>query len=165
MRKLHLIRHAKSSRDDSYLADIDRPLDKRGLASCQLMAMQIADAGCPFDPVFCSPAVRAQSTIEQIDQSLSDRQIHWQIDNALYTFETQDLLKWCKALNDSMAEVVIVGHNPAMTDFVNQMSDRPIKNLPTCGYVQLWFELDSWQALSAGSAKLVNFLKPKTFIG
>ncbi|MGB3790207.1 MAG: histidine phosphatase family protein [Phormidesmis sp.] len=163
MKRLHLIRHAKSSRDDSDLADIDRPLNKRGLASCQIMATQIADVGCPFDPVFCSPAVRTQSTIEQISQALSSQQIHWQTDNALYTFEVQDLVKWCRALDNSMTEVVIVGHNPAMTDFVNQMSDRTIKNLPTCGYVQLQFEVDSWQALSARSAKLVSFLTPKMF--
>ncbi len=164
MKKLHLIRHAKSSQGDRDLADIDRPLNKRGLVSCQIMAAQIVAAGCPLDPIFCSPAVRTQSTIEQISQALSNQQIHWQTDNALYTFEVQDLVKWCRALDDSMTEIVIVGHNPAMTDFVNQMSDRTIKNLPTCGYVQLLCEVDSWQSLSAGSAKLVSFLKPKMFM-
>ena len=163
MKTIHLIRHAKSSQGDRDLADIDRPLNERGLASCRVMAMKILDAGCPFDPVFCSPATRTQSTIEQISQALAPRQIQWQVDNALYTFEGQNLLKWCSALDDSMTAVVIVGHNPAMTDLVNQVSDRPIKNLPTCGYAQLCFK-GSWQALSAGSAKLVSFLKPKMFM-
>ncbi|EDX87062.1 phosphoglycerate mutase family protein [Synechococcus sp. PCC 7335] len=159
MKKLHLIRHAKSSHDNSYLADIDRPLNQRGLQACEVMAAQIAKAGCPFDPIFCSPAVRAQSTIEQISQALPERQISWQVDNALYTFRSQDLLGWCQALEEAVNEVVIVGHNPAMTDFVNEISDRTIDNLPTCGYVQLLFENDSWQNLSADSAKLVSFLK------
>lgn len=164
MKKLHLIRHAKSSWDNSYLADIDRPLNERGMRSCQIMAAPIADAGCPFTAVFCSPAVRAQSTIEQISEALTDREIDWQVDSALYTFAFQDLLEWCKGLDDAIAEVVIVGHNPAMTDFINEMSDRTIDNLPTCSYAQLWFEDLSWQTLSVGSAQLVSFLKPKMFI-
>nr|WP_228025251.1 histidine phosphatase family protein [cf. Phormidesmis sp. LEGE 11477] len=169
---MHLIRHAKSSHDDSYLSDIDRPLSQRGLQACQRMAVPIARAGCPFDPVFCSPALRAQSTIEQISYALPERQINWQIDDALYTFEFQDLLRWCRALDNAMNEVVIVGHNPAMTDFVNEMCDRvsadwparTLDNLPTCGYVQLSFENTSWQTLSKGSATLVSFLKPKMFV-
>lgn len=162
MKKLHLIRHAKSSHNSRY-ADIDRPLNQRGLQACEIMAAQIAKAGCPLDPIFCSPAVRAQSTIEQISQALPERQISWQVDNALYTFEAQDLLAWCQALEDAVNEVVMVGHNPAMTDFVSKISDRTIDNLPTCGYVQLLFKNDSWQNLSTGSAKLVSFLKPKMF--
>ncbi|MEL6556492.1 MAG: histidine phosphatase family protein, partial [Cyanobacteria bacterium J06621_11] len=64
MKKLHFIRHAKSSWRNAYLADIDRPLNERGVRSCQVMAAQIVKAGCPLDNIFCSPAVRAQSTIE-----------------------------------------------------------------------------------------------------
>ena len=163
MKKLHLIRHAKSSRDSSYLADIDRPLNQRGLEACEIMAVQIVSAGCPFDPIFCSPAVRTQSTLEQISQALPSHQITWQVDNALYTFKFQDLLRWCRSLDGAIAEAVIVGHNPAITDFVNEMSDRTIENVPTCGYVQLLFENNSWQNIATGSAKLISFLKPKMF--
>lgn len=72
MKKLHLIRHAKSSWSNGALADIDRPLNQRGLRSCALMAEQIAKAGCSFEHIFCSPAVRAQSTIENLTQALSE---------------------------------------------------------------------------------------------
>lgn len=164
VKKLHLIRHAKSSWNNSYLADIDRPLNERGMRSCQTMAAKIAEAGCPFTDVFCSPAVRARSTIEQISETLADRRIDWQVDNALYTFDFQDLLRWCRGVDDVIAQIVIIGHNPAMTDFINEMSDRTIENLPTCGYAQLWFETQSWQTLPAKSAKLVSFLKPKMFM-
>lgn len=66
MKRLHLIRHAKSSWSSGSLADIDRPLNQRGLKSCVLMAPQIVKAGCSFEHVFCSPAVRAQSTLENL---------------------------------------------------------------------------------------------------
>ncbi|MEL6601972.1 MAG: histidine phosphatase family protein [Cyanobacteria bacterium J06614_10] len=163
MKKLHLIRHAKSSWNNSNLADIDRPLNQRGLRACQVMAPQIVKAGCSFDTVFCSPAVRAQSTIEEINQALSDQTITWQTDNQLYTFEARDLLSWCQALDEALDDVVVVGHNSAITEFVNWVGDRPLENVPTCGYVQLKLPTERWQDLSENSAELVTFLKPKMF--
>lgn len=128
------------------------------------MAAPIAEAGCPFTAVFCSPAMRTRSTIEHISKALIDRAIDWQVDDALYTFEFQDLLKWCRGLDDAIAQAVIIGHNPALTDLINQIGDRPIENLPTCGYAQLLFESQSWQTLGAGTAKLASYLKPKMFV-
>lgn len=164
MKTLHLIRHAKSSWSDSALADIDRPLNKRGFKSCQVMAPEIINAGCDFKHVFCSPAVRAQTTLKQLAQALPEHDITWQTDKALYTFDVWDLRTWCYALNDSLLEVVIVGHNSALTDLINSFGTSPIENLPTCGYAQLAFKDESWQSLSAHSAKLVSFLKPKMFM-
>ncbi|NJN00008.1 MAG: phosphoglycerate mutase [Phormidesmis sp. RL_2_1] len=164
MKKLHLIRHAKSSWADGTMADINRPLNQRGIASCRVMAPQMVKAGCCFKQVFCSPAVRAQSTIEQLSQHLPKAAIAWQIEHALYTFDSEDLWTWWRGLDDTLSEVVIVGHNQALTDFCNQVGDQPIENIPTCGYVQLAFEHRSWQALSAGSAQRLSFLKPKMFM-
>lgn len=164
MKKLHLIRHAKSSWKDSSLADIDRPLNKRGLESCQIMAQQILNAGCDFKHVFCSTAVRAQATIEHISQSLIDRNIQWHLDDALYTFNNQDLFLWWQTLDDSIPEVVMIGHNPAITDFCNEVSDSDIDNIPTCGYVQLAFDQNLWRDLSEKSTRQLHFLKPKMFM-
>lgn len=164
MKKLHLIRHAKSSWRDASIADIERPLNKRGVKSAGVMAAQIVKAGCGFERVFCSPAVRAQSTIEQLCQQLPKREITWEIEDALYTFEMESLLRWCQALDDAIADVVIVGHNSALTDLINFVGDHPIENLPTCGYVQLALSVNAWKDLAAESAQLLSFLKPKMFM-
>lgn len=164
MKTLHLIRHAKSSWSDGSLADIDRPLNKRGLKSCKVMAAQIVKAGCHFDHVFCSPAVRAQTTLEALNQALPNQDITWHTDQALYTFDVWDLRTWCYGLDNALSEVVIVGHNSALTDLINSFGNSPIENLPTCGYAQLAFKDQSWQSLSAQSAELVSFLKPKMFM-
>lgn len=167
MKKLHLIRHAKSSWSDETLPDIERPLNKRGLKSCPIMAQQIRKAGCSFEHVFCSPAVRAQTTIEHIAHHLKvehDLAITWKVDRALYTFEAENLLTWCRTLNDAITEVVIVGHNNAITDFTNQVGDHTVDNVPTCGYVQLALHNPKWAELSANSAELMSFLKPKMFM-
>ncbi|MEL6489158.1 MAG: histidine phosphatase family protein [Cyanobacteria bacterium J06621_3] len=163
MKKLHLIRHAKSSWSDGSLSDIERPLKPRGVSDCELMAEPIWKAGCRFEPVFCSAAVRAQSTIEHLSYQLTEREITWKVDPALYTFEYRDLLDWVQRLDEALAEVVIVGHNNGLTDFCNKVGDRPIENVPTCGYVQLAADITSWQDLSENCATVLSFLKPKMF--
>lgn len=135
------------------------------------MTPEIVKASCRFTHVFCSPAVRAQTTIEEIAAHLSIQQpeqlencdITWQVDNALYTFVEKDLLKWFQSLDESLFDVVVIGHNNALTNFVNSVSGQYIENVPTCGYVQLEIE-GAWSALSPGSAVLVSFLKPKMFM-
>ena len=166
MKTLHLIRHAKSSWNNSALADIDRPLNKRGFASCEVMAARVLEAGCTFEHTFCSPAVRAQSTIEEISYHLEVQgiSIAWKIVPALYTFDVRELLQWCQQVDKALQEIVVVGHNPAITELCNALGDEVIENVPTCGYVQLAFE-EEWRSLSADSAKLICFLKPKMFMG
>ena len=162
MKKIHLIRHAKSSWEDSSLADIDRPLSQRGVDTCLFMARHIYDVGCGFNHVFCSPAVRAQSTIELISSSLTDTDIRWQTDADLYSFDSNAVFRWFRGLDESITEVLVVGHNPAFTDFCNELSDSNIRNIPTCGYVQLVIDKDChWQEISEISAELKMFLKPK----
>jgi phosphohistidine phosphatase len=158
---IHLIRHAKSSWADESLADIERPLNRRGIYTCLFMAQHIRNAGCCFGHVFCSPAVRAQSTISLIERSLPE-DFQWHIDKKLYTFAAADLLSWCQALSPTLSEVVIIGHNPGLTDLCNYLSDGELKNIPTCGYVHLTArQRFSWQDLDENAFELTTFLKPK----
>lgn len=160
MKTLHVIRHAKSSWDDISLADIDRPLNARGIRACSTMAPEIIDSGCDFAHVFCSPARRAQLTIEGIYQAL-DRQFDWHNERALYTFSGDALLSWCLQLDDDLDEVVLVSHNPGITELCNELSDQYFDNVPTCGYVQLRCDVERWSKLSAGCASVATFLTPK----
>ena len=162
MKKIHLIRHAKSSWDTPSLADIDRPLNARGVSTCLFMAQHIYEAGCCFDNVYCSPAIRAQSTIELISDCLTETDIEWQTDNDLYTFDSNKLFTWFRSADESVSEILIIGHNPALTDFCNELSNSHLDNLPTCGYVQLTADKNSrWQDISDGCFQLTTFLKPK----
>jgi phosphohistidine phosphatase len=162
MKTIHLIRHAKSSWESEHLADIDRPLNKRGIGTCQFMAPHIVDAGCRFVNVFCSPAVRAQSTIEFISLCIPETTVQWQTDENLYTFESGNLHEWCRSLDESMAELLIIGHNPALTNFCNELSNSNIGNIPTCGYVQLSSHGEgNWLEMSEMSFELTAFLRPK----
>jgi phosphohistidine phosphatase len=165
MKTIHLIRHAKSSWENEYLADINRPLNRRGIRSAELMARHIVNAGCTFNNVFSSPALRALSTIQLLSKNLPQNPLKWQTDENLYCFDSASLLHWCAGLDDVLTEVVIIGHNPALTDFCNDLSNSRIYNIPTCGYVQLNARTDfQWAQVADISFKLSHFLKPKELL-
>ena len=163
MKTIHLIRHAKSSWDSAGLSDVERPLNSRGEKACLTMAPKILEAGCTFDTVHCSIATRAQMTIQGIADALPDREISWVTQERLYTFNGQDLLDYCRDLDDALESIVLVGHNPAMTAFTNGMGDQTIDNLPTCGYVQIKLPTHSWSAIAPNTGDTKTILTPKMF--
>lgn len=162
MKTLHLIRHAKSSWSDPALADMDRPLNARGKKACKVMAPAIQNTGCTFQTIFCSSARRARQTIELIAAALPNHSTECHLDDELYTFNAMDLLNWCQRLDKALDDIVIVGHNPAITEFCNYLGDIAIDNIPTCGYVQLHCHCESWLTLNTGCAETVTVLTPKT---
>ena len=164
MKTLHLIRHAKSSWDDPELADIHRPLNKRGLNSCQVMATEMLKAGWRTKHIFASPATRVQQTLKNLDLAMPGQNLSWVTDESLYTFSWRDLFDWCQQLPADMDEVTLVGHNPALTEFNNRISRDKLVNIATCAYVQLQLHLDNWQVLGPDCGESRAFLKPKMFL-
>lgn len=110
--------------------------------------------------IVCSPARRAQQTLENISARLP-ASLHWQTDAALYTFEVTDLLAWLQALDASVDSVTLVGHNPALTDLCNRLGDTAVVNLPTCGYARLKLPITSWQTIHSAQGKLDDLIRPK----
>ncbi|MGI9286529.1 MAG: SixA phosphatase family protein [Pseudomonadales bacterium] len=161
MKHLYLLRHAKSSWKEPQLEDIDRPLNARGKRACATMAPHIL--GVDFHHVYCSPAQRARSTIEGLVATQSPGEIVWQIEDALYTFDADDILQFCHELDDHTASAVIVGHNPALTDLCNDLTRAGIDNIPTCGYVAMQLTVEHWCDLDSGCGTLQEFLYPKLY--
>ena len=87
----------------------------------------------------------------------------WLGDSRLYTFDVEDLLVWAKQIEPKIDEVLIVAHNPALTDLVNLLGDQQLDNVPTCAYVQLKTSLATWTGLEPGCARTTVFIKPKHF--
>ncbi len=160
MKTLHLIRHAKSSWDDPSLQDENRPLKKRGLRDCALMATALAQQSTAMDRIFCSHAQRAQLTIKSLLSHTSSN-ASWTTDSNLYNFNAQSLLSWWQARNDAFLHITMVGHNPGMTDLIEHLTGELIGNFPTCGYAQLRFTGHHWANLSADSCQLVAYITPK----
>ena len=102
-------------------------------------------------PVAISPARRAQQTLEGLALGWPElAATEHRTEEDLYTFSAHDLLSWLVLQDDALPELLLVGHNPALTDLVNTLCPQQyLDNLPTAGYVQLTLEIVAWRELPA----------------
>ena len=158
---LILVRHAKSSWKDTSLNDIQRPLNKRGNKDAPKMGEHLADQGIKPEVIFSSPGLRALTTARLISVKLDiEPQEIKKIDN-LYTFSSSELLDVIRSIKDKYDNIMVVGHNPAITETVNYLSGSQIDNVPTCGVAVLKFKRDSWKKIDKNKASLESFDYPK----
>jgi len=163
VKTVRLLRHAKSDWQTPFTHDHERGLNARGINATKVMAPFINSSFSAETAIFTSSATRTQLTLSYISQQDPHSTLapNWLVEKALYTFESNTLLNWLRLLDECYQDVCIVGHNPALTELVNELSDEAIVNLPTCGYVVLSCDINKWQELAAGCGKTVSYLTPK----
>jgi phosphohistidine phosphatase len=161
MKTLYLLRHAKSSWDDPKLKDFERPLAERGINDAPLMAKRFRDRKKQLDCIISSPAVRTKATAKLLAKELGFPSDGIGSNPELYFAGSNMFLKAASLLDDDCEAAMLVGHNPAITDFVNEMANSQIGNIPTCGLVELSLPIDSWADIDFASATLVDFDYPK----
>jgi len=165
---LYLVRHAKSSWRSPQLNDRERPLNERGKRNMPVMANRLADHVSQPDDQFpapqrilTSPAIRAHTTAVGIATALNHPMDHFHLDERLYFQGVKTLLNLIRGQSSSCDALMLVGHNPDLTDLHNTLCSVEIDTLPTCAIITLLFKLDSWQDLQPDSANLVDFDFPK----
>lgn len=160
MKKLYLIRHAKSSWKEEGISDFDRPLKGRGIRDAHTTGQWLHSQEEAPDLLISSPATRAIHTALIFAQELKYPFSDIAIEPKLYHASMKDIHKTLENLDDRLNSVYLFGHNPALTEFVNLCIDHIIDNVPTTGVACLKFETDTWRDLSQ-EAELVFFDYPK----
>lgn len=158
MKNLILIRHAKSSWETP-IKDHQRPLSKRGIKDAHLIAEVMGGILPKLNYILSSTAKRASETAELIAQCLNWPSESIVFDERLYTFDGIQLSKIIKSLNDGYENVIVFGHNDAITEFVNTFGDLYINNVPTCGVVMISFDVNSWSLIKKGNT--INTIFPR----
>lgn len=156
MKKIILIRHAKSSWN-APLNDIDRPLTKSGILAAHQVATTVVDLMPKAYLVWCSMAKRTTETAIIFAQNCSFPLDNIHIIPELYTFDVFDFEKIIKNCDDQCDNLVVFGHNQAITDFVNKFGSQYIDNVPTAGFVAIRFENDSWKTIENGTTENIIF--------
>jgi phosphohistidine phosphatase len=165
MKKLYLIRHAKSSWDDPGQADFDRPLNKRGEKDAPRMAKRLKEKRVTPDVMITSPARRAADTCLHFARILEFDQKKIKATQSLYHADEEQILEVIRQLKDFKGDheevVLLFGHNPGLTEFANALLNETIDNIPTCGIVACTVHADQWKKLNFGDATLDFFDFPK----
>ena len=158
---LYLVRHAKSSWSDASLSDMQRPLNKRGRRSAPEMGRRMVAQGHRPDLIISSPAKRARMTAKRIAKELGFAKSDIITDPDLYFAGVRSMLNVLEVLDDDYQRVMIVGHNPSMTTFLNMLCDTSVVNMPTCAIAVAGFDIETWGDLSLAEGELLGYDYPK----
>jgi phosphohistidine phosphatase len=158
---LYLVRHAKSSWQDASLDDRDRPLNNRGRRAAPDMGRRLVEQGHQPDLIIASPARRARSTASIIAAETGYPETAIRLEEALYFEGVVRMCEVLEALPDHYENVMLVGHNPAITSLLNAISDTSIANMPTCAIAIIRYDMETWTDLRSEDGQLVGYDYPK----
>lgn len=161
MKSLTIVRHAKSSWKDRGLSDRERPLNKRGNRDAPVMGKRVADAGIRPSQIISSPAVRAWTTARIFAKELGYPAEFLQREDGLYLASLDNLLDVIATQDNGFNNLMLFGHNPGLTDFVNYLVPGLTNNLPTSGVVSVNLEVDDWMLHDRPKTDLILHDYPK----
>lgn len=141
--------------------DFMRPLNKRGEQNAPHMARRLKEKRIVLDLLLSSPAVRALRTAQLFATVLEVHPSLLQTEAALYHASSETILTIVRKFKNTTNTVMLVGHNPGLTDFANALLQEHIINIPTCGIVACSLNIERWEEIRMGSGKKVFYDYPK----
>lgn len=163
MRRLFLLRHAKSSVGSATLEDFDRPLDDRGERAAAAMAVYCRQIGLRPGRVICSPAKRTRETWGRIAAEL-EAPPEPDFDRAVYEAGPDALLAVLAATPTHVRDVLLIGHNPGMHMLATMLAGADIASFPTGALAIIELDGDSWTNQQPNAGQLVDFIVPKALL-
>jgi phosphohistidine phosphatase len=158
MKTLIVVRHGKSSWNLP-LDDFNRPLIQRGFDDINRVALEAVSILPDSLSIWSSPAKRASETALVFAKNIVFPIEKIIFKNELYTFDAYQLEKIIKSCPNEINNLILFGHNEAISNFVNKFGNRFIDHVPTAGLVAIQFETDDWAEIQKG--KTIKILFPK----
>ncbi len=163
MKRLTLVRHAKSSWKDPSLEDFDRPLSGRGKQDAPEMGRRLADRGVRPDALVTSPAKRARKTARKIASEIGFPEDEIREEPRIYEADGGTLLRVVRDLDPLWKDVLLVGHNPGLSELLDLLvgADPQRGDLPTAAAAEILLPGPSWAEVEVGQGRLVRLDRPE----
>jgi phosphohistidine phosphatase len=159
MKTLFLLRHAKSSWDNSSLADFERPLNERGLRAAPLIGATILQHQFQIDLIISSSAKRAEQTALLVKEAARIN-CEIQFDAGIYEASSQKLRQIVTNIGKEIESILLVGHNPGFEVFLEFLTHKS-HQMPTAALAVIDLRIDEWNKVAADTGKLRMLLRPK----
>jgi len=168
LKTLTLLRHAKSSWDDTVERDFDRPVNGRGRRAAARIGRWIADEGLTFDHIVASPAVRVRQTLEGVEDGLgATLKPLW--DTRIYLSSAATLMLLAQQFSDEKSDALLVGHNPGCEDLLLMLvaagtgasRDEAEVKYPTATLARIELDIERWADLDDNTGRLAHFIRPR----
>jgi phosphohistidine phosphatase len=168
MKKVILLRHAKSSWDDPGVEDHDRPLSKRGRASAPLIARWLSQRRHVPDMVLCSSSARTRETVDRMRKAIP-KLPEPVVERELYHASPCTMRDRLARLPRECDTIMLVGHNPGLGSLVRKMSNgrenrrcrRAYEHFPTGAAAVLELDVEDWSKVDFNQARFVDFAVPR----
>lgn len=168
MKRLTLLRHAKSDWGDPAARDFDRALNDRGKRGAATVGRHMRSLGLDFDAVVSSPAVRCIDTLDGLWDGFG-KTLHPQWDRRIYLASGVTLLDVVHDTPDEVQSLLMCGHNPGLEDLIlmlvpdtadDRLRDDVEEKFPTASFAELEFD-GAWADLRSKAAHLTRFVRPR----
>lgn len=168
MKRLTLLRHAKSGWDDPVARDFDRPLNAKGRRAARAVGRHMRETGLAFDHVIASPALRVLETLDGVSDGYG-QVLRPALDRRVYLATAEGLLDVIHDAPPQAESLLIGGHNPGLEELVLLLvpdgagQDRGAveDKFPTASLAEIRFDAGDWADLRPGSGTLTRFVRPR----
>lgn len=172
MKRLFLLRHAKSSWDHPGLADFDRPLNARGRGAAEAVGREMRMRAIAPEAIVASPAVRVVQTLERVEAGFG-RKLDVRFDRRIYAASAEQLLAILRETDERAASLMLVGHNPGFQSLVADLAlDDPeglrssaAANFPTAALAEVVLDVERWRGAVRGSGRIAALIRPRDLPG
>ena len=172
MKRLAILRHAKSSWDDSSLDDFARPLNERGVKAARRMGREMRKRKLSFDYVIASPAVRVRETLDGVVEGGADIPAP-RFDERIYLASVGTLLEIVRKVADDVKAPLLVGHNPGLEHLLSTLArdddhglrDKVLGKFPTGALAVVQLDANSWRDIGEKSGEIVELILPRELDG
>jgi phosphohistidine phosphatase len=160
MKRLSILRHAKSDWGDPSLDDFDRPLNDRGRKAARRMGRELRERGISFDLIIASPAARVRETLDGLTEKL-ELNAELRHDERMYGASEARLLEIVRGIPESAHAPLLVGHNPGLEQLVAALTNGAAHKFPTAAFAQIDLPADRWADVEPGTGKIAALILPK----
>jgi phosphohistidine phosphatase len=169
MKRLTLLRHAKSDWDDPVARDFDRPLNRRGKRAALLMGQFARDRAMGFEYLVASPAVRVRETLDMFFEGYGET-IDARWDRRIYLASASTLVDVIRDIDETVGHGLMAGHNPGLEDLIlalvpdsddSALRDDVEEKFPTASVAVMELDIARWSDAAEGCATLVGFTRPR----
>ena len=158
MKRLILVRHAKSSLNQPLLSDHERILNQTGISEAKLIGQYLSNNQYIPSHIISSTATRTLETANIIIEQLKfKKKIETQ--SLIYSDSFLNILNLINNVDNQYQCIMLVGHNPTITQLINHITNMRINHMPTCGAGIIDFQV-TWGSITK-DGQLIDFILPK----
>ena len=161
MKTIFIVRHSKSSWKNINLSDYDRPLNKRGKKDAEIMSIELLKKNISIDFLLSSSSKRTIITSKYFIDKIKINK--YEFFDSLYHASSDKIYSSIIELKNEFNKVMIVGHNPGLTNVINLLTNLSLYNLPTSGIVIIEFDIPYWNEIKPRLGKVKWMKFPKDF--